>query len=126
MIISNRTYLGNDKLRKADVKIEYSLEQLQEYAKCAENPEYFIRNHVYIISNAQSKKFDLYDCQADLINHYHNNRFNILMAARQSGKCIKDSTMINIRNTKTGETKKISIGEFYELQRSKEQDLSIM
>jgi hypothetical protein len=124
MIISNRTYLGNDKLRKADVKIEYSLEQLQEYAKCAEDPEYFIRNYVYIITDAKSEKFNLYPCQADLINHYNDNRFSILMAARQSGKCLKDSTYISIRNTKTGESKTITVGEFYELQRSKEQDMS--
>lgn len=86
MLLNTRTYLGNDKLRKAGVKLEYSLEQLQEYSKCSEDPEYFIRNYVYIISDAKSRKFDLYPCQSNLINHYHNNRFSILMAARQSGK----------------------------------------
>lgn len=124
MLLNTRTYLGNDKLRKAGIQLEYSLDQLQEYARCAEDPEYFIKNYVYIISNGESKKFDLYPKQEELIDHYHNNRFSILMSARQGGKCIKDSTYINIRNTKTGESKKITIGEFYEIQRSKEQDMS--
>lgn len=122
---NNRTYLGNDKLRKAGVKVEYTEEQVKEYLKCSDDPIYFIRNYVHIVNLNKGKMlFDLYDCQEKLIDHYNDNRFSLLMAARQSGKCLKNSTYINIRNTKTGESKKITIGEFYELQTNKNKIMS--
>lgn len=84
---SNRTYLGNDKLRKAGVNVEYTEEQIKEYYKCSIDPIYFIKNYVYIVSLDHGKiLFNLYNFQEKLINHYHENRFNILMSPRQYGK----------------------------------------
>ena len=39
------TYLGNPNLKKANVKVEWTEEQLLEYKKCMDNPQYFIENY---------------------------------------------------------------------------------
>jgi len=115
----NKLYLGNKNIKAAGVDIEYTQEQLEEIIKCSQDVEYFIRNYMYIVHVDKGKvKFGLYDCQANLINHINDNRFTVLLSGRQQGKCLNFSTYINIRNTKTGESKKITIGEFYELQKS--------
>lgn len=83
----NNSYLGNNRLRRADVNIEYTYEQIAEYNKCANDPVYFIKKYVHIVNLDRGRiLFDLYDCQEKLVNHYHDNRFSLLMAARQSGK----------------------------------------
>ena len=37
------------------------------------------------------------------------------MEGRQQGKCVKNSSFINIRNKKTGEMKRVTIEEFHEM-----------
>ena len=39
----NDAYLGNPNLFKANTKIEYTEEQIQEIAKCMDDPIYFIK-----------------------------------------------------------------------------------
>ena len=36
------SYLGNINLKAANVETEYTKEQIEEYAKCAADPMYFI------------------------------------------------------------------------------------
>jgi hypothetical protein len=40
--------------------------------------------------------------------------FNVIMGATNSGKCLITSTLIDIKNTKTGKMEEISIGNFFE------------
>ena len=44
------TYLGNPNLKKANVQQSWTKKQLQEYSDCMEDPIYFIKNYVKIIS----------------------------------------------------------------------------
>ena len=46
----NENYLGNKNLKRADVTIEFTKEQIQEYVKCARDPTYFIESYCYIVS----------------------------------------------------------------------------
>ena len=39
-------YLGNPLLKKANVKIDFTKEQVEEYVKCANDPVYFTKNYV--------------------------------------------------------------------------------
>lgn len=74
-------------LRRPGIKYDYTLEQLQEYVKCADDPVYFIKNYVKIITMDKGLvPFELYDFQEEMIRSYHENRFNITLTARQSGK----------------------------------------
>ena len=42
----DNNYLGNPNLKKANVKVEWTEEQLLEYKKCMDNPQYFIEEYV--------------------------------------------------------------------------------
>lgn len=114
--MSQDQYLGNPLLKKSNVKFNYTKEQIEEYIKCAEDVEYFILNYCYIETLDHGLvKFSLYDCQKKKIKVINDNRKVIIMEGRQQGKCVKNSSFINIRNKKTGEMKRVTIEEFHEM-----------
>ena len=39
-------YRDNPNLKRANVQIQYTKEQVQEYAKCMEDPVYFTENYI--------------------------------------------------------------------------------
>lgn len=80
-------YNANPQLKSAGVPIEYTQDQLQEYAKCKRDPIYFIKTYVKIISLDHGLvPFTLYDYQVRFIESMHNNRRCIGMFPRQHGK----------------------------------------
>lgn len=84
---NSKNYLGNPNLKASDVKINWTKEQLEEYAKCARDPIYFIQKYVKIISLDKGLvPFELYDFQEEMVRTVHNNRFVIAKLPRQSGK----------------------------------------
>lgn len=77
----------NPLLPRPGIKYEYSLEELQEYAKCATDPVYFIKKYMKIIQVDKGLvPFDMYDFQEEMVRSYHENRFNITLCSRQVGK----------------------------------------
>ena len=81
------TYLGNPNLKKANVAQNWTKEELVEYQKCMENPQYFIENYVKIVSLDEGLvPFKMYDFQKEMVGTFHNNRFTICKLPRQSGK----------------------------------------
>ena len=86
-------YLGNPNLKPAGVGIEFTKEQVQEYLKCSQDPIYFIKKYVKIVSLDEGLvPFELYPYQEDIVNTVHNNRFSIAKLPRQSGK---STTMVS-------------------------------
>src|SRR6056300_19066 len=80
-------YLGNPNLKKANTAVEFSQEDIQEYLQCKEDPVYFARNYVKIVSLDEGLVgFDMYDFQEKLIRNFHEKRFNICKMPRQTGK----------------------------------------
>ena len=80
-------YLGNPLLKKANVPVEWTQEQILEYQKCMEDPIYFIKNYIRIVSLDEGLvPFEMYDFQEDIVDTIHNNRFTICKLPRQSGK----------------------------------------
>ena len=80
-------YLGNPNLKKANVPVEFTQEQLLEYVACREDPVYFAKQHVKIVTLDHGlQPFMPYDFQEGLINNFHENRFNICKMPRQTGK----------------------------------------
>jgi len=80
-------YLGNPLLKKANVPHDWTKEQIHEYLKCKEDPVYFALNYVKIVSVDEGLiPFRMYDFQKELVNRFHNNRFNIAKLPRQTGK----------------------------------------
>ena len=84
---NSKNYLGNPNLKATDVKIDWTKEQLEEYAKCARDPIYFIQRYVKIVSLDKGLvPFELYDFQEEMVRTIHTNRFVIAKLPRQSGK----------------------------------------
>ena len=87
MSSKSNKYLGNSNLKAAGVKINFSPEQIEEYVKCSQDPLYFIRNYVKIVSLDKGLvPFEPYDFQEDMIRTIHENRFVIGKLPRQTGK----------------------------------------
>ena len=84
---NNQQYLGNPNLKKANISQEWTKEQLLEYQKCMDDPQYFIENYVQIVSLDEGLiPFKMYDFQKEMVGTFHNNRFTICKLPRQSGK----------------------------------------
>ena len=80
-------YLGNPLLKKANTPIEFTQEQVEEFIKCKQDPVYFTKNYVKIVTLDKGlQPFMPYDFQEKLINNFHDNRFNICKMPRQTGK----------------------------------------
>jgi hypothetical protein len=86
-------YLGNPLLKKSNVPVEWTKNQILEYQKCMENPIYFIQNYIRIVSLDEGLvPFTMFPFQKDMVGTIHNNRFTICRMPRQSGK---STTMVS-------------------------------
>ena len=81
------SYLGNPRLKKSGITIQYTQEQFEEYSKCAADPAYFIENYVKIVNVDQGLiPFKLYSYQRTMVETFNDNRFSICKLPRQAGK----------------------------------------
>ena len=82
-------YLGNPSVKRDGVVSDFSKEEIVEYKKCMDDPAYFARKYIKIISLDEGLvPFDLYPYQEKMFKHFNKNRFSIVLACRQSGKSI--------------------------------------
>ena len=80
-------YRDNPNLKRANVQIQYTKEQVQEYAKCMEDPVHFTENYIKIVSLDKGLiPFKLYEFQRQMMWTFHTERFTICKLPRQSGK----------------------------------------
>ena len=80
-------YLGNPNLKEVGTKIEFTKEQVEEYIKCSQDPVYFIKKYIKIVTLDKGlEPFHLYDYQEDIVNTIQNNRYVIAKLPRQTGK----------------------------------------
>ena len=85
--MSDNVYLGNPNLKKANTPHEFTEEQVIEFIKCKNDPVYFAKNYIKIVSLDEGlTQFHPYDFQEKLINNFHEHRFNICKMPRQTGK----------------------------------------
>ena len=83
----SEVYLGNPQLKRTNVPIQFTQEQIDEYIKCSESPEYFAEHYIKIVNVDRGLvPFDMYDYQRDMIRKFDKNRFVITKMPRQSGK----------------------------------------
>ena len=86
-------YLGNPLLKKSNVPVEWTKEQILEYQKCMEDPLHFIQNYIRIVSLDEGLvPFTMFPFQKDMVGTIHSNRFTICRMPRQSGK---STTMVS-------------------------------
>ena len=85
--MNDNVYLGNPNLKKANTPHEFTEEQIIEFVKCKEDPVYFAKKYIKIVSLDEGlTQFHPYDFQEKLIRNFHENRFNICKMPRQTGK----------------------------------------
>lgn len=85
--MSSVNYLNNPLLKSANVSVQFTQEQVQEYVKCASDPIYFIITYCKIISLDRGLiDFNLFDYQKNFVLEMHNNNRIISMQPRQMGK----------------------------------------
>ncbi len=85
--MSDNVYLGNPNLKKANTPIEFTEENVIEFMKCKDDPVYFAKKYIKIVSLDEGLvPFNLYPFQEKLVNNFHENRFNICKMPRQTGK----------------------------------------
>jgi len=87
LLRKDQIYLGNPRLKKANVKIEYTKEQIKELAKCSKDILYFCNKYMKIVNVDEGLiNFKTYDFQDNIIRSVQDNRFTICKMPRQSGK----------------------------------------
>ena len=80
-------YMANSKLKAKNTKMQMTEAQAVEFARCAEDPIYFVRRWTKIVSlDGGLVRFDLWKFQEELLRTIHDNRFTIAKLPRQVGK----------------------------------------
>ena len=85
--MNNVHYLGNPNLKKANVPVDFTQDQVQEYIKCSQDPIYFIKTYMKIVTVDQGLvDFNLWDFQEEMVRKFIDDRFVICKMPRQTGK----------------------------------------
>lgn len=114
-----RNFRGNPLLKRAGETVELTAKHIKEYKKCMKDPIYFAENYIKIVHVDKGLiPIKLYDYQKRILNELKNNRFNIILSCRQSGKCVCINTIVTLKHPdyNNGIPFKITIGNFYAWQ----------
>jgi len=106
-------------LKRPNKKINFTTEQVQDLIQCSKDPIYFAEKFYTIVTGDGAQKIKLYDYQKKILKAFQDNRFNILLSSRQSGKCLLSDVNISIKSKITGNEYHISIGEFFDMVKNK-------
>jgi hypothetical protein len=113
--MDNKGYNGNLLIKTVGAQQDWTLDQVQEWTKCKEDPIYFIEKYIKIVTlDYGLQPMKLYPFQRDIILGIVNNNKVIACCARQLGKCVDKNTKYTVRNKKTGEIRSLTAQEFHE------------
>ena len=74
----DNVYLGNPNLKKANTPIEFSEENIIEFLKCKDDPVYFAKKYIKIVSLDEGLvPFDLYPFQEKLVKKLSHEKDSI-------------------------------------------------
>jgi hypothetical protein len=116
---------GQIGVRRRGIKFAMTPDELDEYIKCKLSIYYFAEHYCKIKrEDGTVGKMKLRDYQEDILRLYTENRYSILMASRQVGKCFSYDTVLNVKDEITNEIYKICIGRLYYEEISKMRKLT--
>jgi hypothetical protein len=82
-------YMGNKLVKGDAVNQNFTKEEVSEYMKCMSSPIYFAEKYIKVIAPSKGLiPFKPYPYQKKMFKTFNENRFNIVLACRQSGKSI--------------------------------------
>lgn len=112
----NPWFKGEVGVRRSGVAFKMTQEEIDEYIKCKVDIHYFANNYCKIkLEDGSVGQMRLRDYQRDILDLYTDNRFSILMASRQVGKCFELNTNVLCQVTSSdGSTKEFEV-PFYKL-----------
>ena len=85
----------NPNIKRAGDVNEFTPEQIMELKKCSQDPVYFITKYVKVQHPLKGLvPFVLRDYQIKMIEAYQNNRFAVVLSARQTGKSVTAAAFV--------------------------------
>lgn len=110
---SNPFWHGKTSWRQSNITFEYTIEELKTIERCKNDVLYFANEFCYAMTDKGLKNITLRDYQEELLLSYKLNRFSVVLAARQCGKCHLYATKINIYDKENDQKYTTSIGDLY-------------
>ena len=102
--LKNSPFKDNDiNLKREKLQFEYTSFEITELEKCKSSLLYFIINYC-IIQTHDGRMLvkdigGLRDFQEQILHTFNNNSLNILMAARQTGKCLSMTSLVDTKHS---------------------------
>ena len=94
--VDNPFHENDPELRKGNILFELTPEEVAELKKCASDVIYFANTYCNAMTDDGIKKITLRDYQEQILKQYQDNRFNIFLSPRQSGKCLTQNSSVTI------------------------------
>lgn len=93
--VANPFYQGKDlKWREGNLVFQYTELEREEIKRCAADIVYFVNTYCYVMTDDGYQRIELRDYQKDVLRKFQDNRFNIFLSARQTGKSITVSLFL--------------------------------
>lgn len=109
-------------VRRNGITFRMTEDEIQEYIKCKTDIQYFAEKYCKVKTEDGSvSNITLRDYQKDILDLFSKNRFSILCASRQIGKCSTYFTKVSVDGI--GE---VFMGDLYFSELSKLRKLSFM
>ena len=86
---TTNSYNGNPYIKRDGVQQHFTAHEIVEYRKCIHSISYFAEHYVKVINLDHGLvNFKLRGYQEQMVDHFSDNRFTIVLACRQSGKSV--------------------------------------
>jgi hypothetical protein len=87
VLVDASFYKGNENLLRGNSQFKWTDQMIDELKLCNKSILHFAENYFYITTlDEGKKKIELYKYQKRLLKAFKNNRFNVVLSSRQSGK----------------------------------------
>jgi hypothetical protein len=87
VLVDGNFFKGNENLLRGNAQIKWTPEMIEEIKNCNKKILHFAENYFYITTLDEGKqKIELRKYQKRLLKAFANNRFNVVLSSRQSGK----------------------------------------
>ena len=85
---------GKIEMKAPELVYEYTREELEELARCANDVVYFGNKYCYSMTDEGIRQIALRPYQEDMLAAFQDNRFVVMLASRQIGKTVTSSIFI--------------------------------